>query len=144
MRIYLLRRQRPLQADASRVDPCRRRRRRRRRLRQCPDLGLRRRPEHRCLYILGHCHRPYRRRCRRGSRRPPAPPPAASCADQVLAIFNAPWASIDGRTAGRPPHHRAGRETVELLVLDGFLYSTIDNDHFKSTHHGIELAHEKE
>jgi len=74
-----------------------------------------------------------------------APPPAAastgSCSDQVFAIFNGPQGHNDqgvhvnevvAQVNGRFTEPQV-REAVEHLVNEGHLYSTIDDDHFKST-----------
>lgn len=64
-----------------------------------------------------------------------------SCQDQVQAIFNGPQGSSDQgihvndvvqQLNGRFTNQQV-RDAVEHLVNEGHLYSTIDDDHFKST-----------
>lgn len=64
-----------------------------------------------------------------------------SCSDQVFAIFNGPRGTSDqgvhvsevvDQLNGRFTDPQV-REAVEHLVNEGHLYSTIDDDHFKST-----------
>lgn len=64
-----------------------------------------------------------------------------SCSDQVFAIFNGPQGGSDQgvhvnevvtQLNGRFTEPQV-REAVEHLVNEGHLYSTIDDDHFKST-----------